>query len=107
MNWKVYHLDVKIAFLNGHLKETIYMTIPQGFKTKENQGLVCLLKQALYGLKQVSKSWYSRIDSTLLQMHMVKSLADYNMYIYKRENMLMICSLRVTAKLKFFTSNKN
>jgi hypothetical protein len=95
MNWKVYHLDVKIAFLNGHLKETIYMTIPQGFK------------QALYGLKQVSKSWYSRIDSTLLQMHMVKSLADYNMYIYKRENMLMICSLRVTAKLKFFTSNKN
>jgi hypothetical protein len=102
MNWKVYHLDVKIAFLNGHLKETIYMTIPQGFKTKENQGLVCLLKQALYGLKQVSKSWYSRIDSTLLQMHMVKSLADY-----KRENMLMICSLRVTAKLKFFTSNKN
>ena len=64
--WEVYHLDVKTAFLNGHIQETIYMSIPQGFKTAENTGLVCLLKRALYGLKQAPRSWYSRIDNTLL-----------------------------------------
>ena len=71
------------------------MSIPQGFKTKENASLVCLLKRALYGFKEAPRSWYSRIDKTLLQMKMIKNLADYNMYICKREGKLMVVLLYV------------
>lgn len=79
--------------MNGHLQETIYMSIPPSFKTKENIGLVCLLKRALYRLKQALRSWYSKIDKTLLQMQMVKSSVDYNMYICKSEDKLTVVLL--------------
>jgi hypothetical protein len=94
-NWKVFHLDVKTAFLNGFLKETIYMTIPPGFETAENQGKVCLLKRALYGLKQAPCSWYSRIDNTLLHLKLIKSTTDYNMYLAVRKGKLTIILLYV------------
>lgn len=54
------HLDVNTAFLNGHLKEDIYMSIPEGFMKKCN-GKVLKLKRAIYGLKQSSLVWYERV----------------------------------------------
>jgi len=48
-------LDVKIVFLHGNLKETIYMNQPEGFEEGENK--VCLLKKSLYGLKQSPRMW--------------------------------------------------
>ncbi|KAL2327795.1 hypothetical protein Fmac_021222 [Flemingia macrophylla] len=50
MNWKVYQLDVKSAFLNGFLHEEIWVEHPEGFVKKEEEGKVYLLKKALYGL---------------------------------------------------------
>lgn len=47
------HLDVTTAFLNGHLKENICMTIPEGFECKD-KSKVLKLKKAIYGLKQSS-----------------------------------------------------
>lgn len=47
------HLDVTTAFLNGELKEDIYMEQPEDFISNENK--VCLLKRAMNGLKQASK----------------------------------------------------
>nr|KYP61046.1 Retrovirus-related Pol polyprotein from transposon TNT 1-94 [Cajanus cajan]KYP61072.1 Retrovirus-related Pol polyprotein from transposon TNT 1-94 [Cajanus cajan] len=52
MNWKVYQLDVKSAFLNGVLHEEIYVEQPKGFVKNEEKDKVYLLKKALYGLKQ-------------------------------------------------------
>ena len=76
------------------------MSILQSFKIKENVGLVCLLKRALYGLKQAPRSkWYNRIDKMLLQMKMIKSSADYNMYICKREGKLTMVLLYVNDLL--------
>lgn len=53
-NMMVRHIDAKTAFLNGHLKETIYMKQPPGFV--EGEGLVCLLKKSIYVLKQAAKA---------------------------------------------------
>ena len=49
--WRVYQLDVKSTFLNGLLKEKIYVEQPEGFVVKGQEDDVYLLKKALYGLK--------------------------------------------------------
>ena len=56
LDLKIFHLDVTAAFLNGNLKETIYMEQPEGLV--EEPGKVWQLHKAIYGLKQASKSWY-------------------------------------------------
>jgi hypothetical protein len=48
--WPLYQLDVKNAFLNGYLKESVYMTPPPGFTCKGEEGKVCKLRKAIYGL---------------------------------------------------------
>eukprot|EP00253_Pinus_taeda_P025555 PITA_25555 len=62
-NWKMHQLDVKSAFLNGELKEEVYLVQPEGFVKQGQERLVCRLKKALYGLKQAPRSWYVKIDS--------------------------------------------
>ncbi|GKD34242.1 retrovirus-related pol polyprotein from transposon TNT 1-94 [Tanacetum coccineum] len=55
MNFKVYQMDVKSAFLNGKLKEEVYVKQPPGFESSEFPNYVCKLDKALYGLKQAPK----------------------------------------------------
>ena len=62
--WEVHQMDVKNAFLHGDLSEEIYMEHPQGFM--HDSSLVRRLKKSLYGLKQVPRAWYARMDSYLL-----------------------------------------
>nr|GFA75958.1 retrovirus-related Pol polyprotein from transposon TNT 1-94 [Tanacetum cinerariifolium] len=56
MNFKVYQMDVKSAFLNGKLKEEIYVKQPPGFESSEFPDYVCKLDKALYGLKQAPRA---------------------------------------------------
>lgn len=60
--WKVLQLDVKSAFLHGELEEDVYIEQPRGFELKENGEKVYKLRKALYGLRQVPRAWYSRIE---------------------------------------------
>ena len=50
--WKVHQMDVKTAFLNGDLKENVYMSQLQGFVEKVQDHKVCKFIKSLYGLKQ-------------------------------------------------------
>ncbi|GJR98281.1 retrovirus-related pol polyprotein from transposon TNT 1-94 [Tanacetum coccineum] len=56
MNFKVYQMDLKSAFLNGKLKEEVYVKQPPGFESSEFPDYVCKLDKALYGLKQVPRA---------------------------------------------------
>ncbi|GKA85342.1 retrovirus-related pol polyprotein from transposon TNT 1-94 [Tanacetum coccineum] len=67
----VYQMDVKTAFLNGILREEVYVSQPDGFVDQDNPNHVYKLKKALYGLKQASQdnamtsSWYKSMSMTL------------------------------------------
>jgi hypothetical protein len=67
-------------FLNGEIKEEVYVEQPQGFKVHERWMYVCILKKDLYGLKQAPRAWYRRIDNFLTSLGFTKSSADPNLY---------------------------
>ena len=58
-------MNVKTAFLNGNFEEEIYMMQPEGFIAKNQEHMFCKLKMSIYGLKQVSRSWYIRFDQVI------------------------------------------
>ena len=80
-SWIIFQLDVKSAFLNGELKEEVYMEQPEGFDLTKGNDLVCELKKALYGLKQAPRAWYGRINSYFLKEGFVKCPYEHTLYI--------------------------
>ncbi|KAJ4719034.1 Retrovirus-related Pol polyprotein from transposon TNT 1-94 [Melia azedarach] len=79
--WKIFHLDIKSAFLNGYLKEEIFIEQPEGFKVNGEEDKVYKLNKALYGLKQAPRAWYSRIDEFLCASGFRRSCNDATLYI--------------------------
>jgi hypothetical protein len=66
MGWRVHQMDVKTTFLNGEIKEEVYIEQPDGFVIHEKESHVCRLKMALYGIKKPPRAWYARIDGNLM-----------------------------------------
>nr|GEW56723.1 hypothetical protein [Tanacetum cinerariifolium] len=64
-NMVVYQMDVKTAFLNGNMREEVYVSQPDGFVDQDNPNHVYKLKKALYGLKQTPRAW--TMDMTIDQ----------------------------------------
>ncbi|GJT22041.1 retrovirus-related pol polyprotein from transposon TNT 1-94 [Tanacetum coccineum] len=66
MNIVVYQVDVKTAFLNGILREEVYVSQPDRFVDPENPNHVYKLKKSLYDLKQAPQAWYDLLLSFIL-----------------------------------------
>nr|GEZ27467.1 hypothetical protein [Tanacetum cinerariifolium] len=64
----VYQMDVKTAFLNGILKEEVYVGQPPGFVSKQYPDHVYALDKALYGLKQAPRAWYDVLSQFLIEI---------------------------------------
>ena len=75
--WKVFQMDVKSTFLNGILKEEVYVEQPPGYEVAGEEKKVYRFKRALYGLKQAPRTWYNRIDSYLMSNGFSKSNEKY------------------------------
>ena len=94
--WKLFQLDVKSAFLNGVLKEEVYVEQPEGFEVKNAGHKVYKLKKALYGLKQAPRAWYSEIDAYLSMCKFKRSTSEATLYTRSDlEGNLIIVSIYV------------
>nr|GEU70621.1 hypothetical protein [Tanacetum cinerariifolium] len=67
-------MDVKTAFLNGNLREEVYISQPDGFVDQDNPNHVYKLKKALYGLKQDPRAWYDMLSSFLISQEFSKDV---------------------------------
>ncbi|GKF47660.1 retrovirus-related pol polyprotein from transposon TNT 1-94, partial [Tanacetum coccineum] len=65
-SFPIYQMDVKIAFLNGPLKEEVYENQPERFVDPHHPHKVCRFKKSLYGLKQAPRAWYNELSNFLV-----------------------------------------
>jgi transposase InsO family protein len=82
LDLEIWQMDVKTAFLNGSLDESIYMMQPEGFIEKGQMEKVCKLQKSIYGLKQASRSWNIRFDQAVKGFGFIQNLDEP--CVYKR-----------------------
>lgn len=84
-DWEIEHVDVKSAYLNAELKETIYMKAPRGVLKPGQEGKVLRLKKGLYGLKQAGRGWYLEMSRVFMkELGFTRSAVDHSVF-YKRD----------------------
>ena len=92
---ELHQMDADVVFLNGSLKEEIYMKQPDGFVVKGQENLVCKLKKSIYGLKQSPCCWNEALDEHLKKIGFVQSKADPCLYIGKLDGELIFLAVYV------------
>ncbi|GJW37647.1 retrovirus-related pol polyprotein from transposon TNT 1-94 [Tanacetum coccineum] len=90
-SFPVYQIDVNTAFLNGPLKEEVYVNQPDAFVDLHRPDKVYRLKNALYGLKQALREWYDELSKFLVSKGFSKGSIDPTLLITKHgENILLV-----------------
>ncbi|GJR68207.1 retrovirus-related pol polyprotein from transposon TNT 1-94 [Tanacetum coccineum] len=90
MNMVVYQMDVKTAFLNGNLREEVYVSQLDGFVDPDKPNYVYKLKKALYGLKQAPRAWYDMLSSFLISNDFSKGSVDPTLFICREGKELLL-----------------
>jgi hypothetical protein len=89
-------MDVKSAFLNGPIKEEVYVEQPPGFEDSE----------ALYGLKQAPRAWYECLRDFLITNGFKVGKSDPTLFTKTIANDLFICQIYVNDII-FRSTNKS
>nr|GEV37108.1 retrovirus-related Pol polyprotein from transposon TNT 1-94 [Tanacetum cinerariifolium] len=89
-NMTIYQMVVKTDFLNGELKEEVYVSQPEGFVDQDNPLHVYKLKKALYGLKQAPRAWYDMLSSFLISQQFSKGAVDPTLFTRHAGNDLLL-----------------
>ncbi|RVW22637.1 Retrovirus-related Pol polyprotein from transposon TNT 1-94 [Vitis vinifera] len=78
---ELHQMDIKTAFLNGSIDETIYMVQLENFESNNSKQLVCKLKRSIYGLKQASRQWYRKFDQVITSFGFKENTVDQCIYL--------------------------
>ncbi|GKB98661.1 retrovirus-related pol polyprotein from transposon TNT 1-94 [Tanacetum coccineum] len=95
LDFKLFQMDVKSAFLNGFINEEVYVAQPPGFIDFEKPDHVYKLKKALYGLKQAPKAWYDRLKAFLIKHEYKMGMVDNTLFTKKKGSNLIIVQIYV------------
>nr|GEW88752.1 retrovirus-related Pol polyprotein from transposon TNT 1-94 [Tanacetum cinerariifolium] len=94
-NMTIYQMDVKTAFLNGELKEEVYVSQPEGFVDPDHLTHVYRLKKGLYGLKQAPRAWYDTLSRFLLDNNFSKGAVDPTLFTQKTGKHILLVQIYV------------
>ena len=86
---------MKAAFLNGLLKEDVYVAQPKGFIDPQYPNHVVYLKKALYGLKQAPKAWYDQVTQYFVSHGFTKGKVDQTLFIKREYGKLIVAQVYV------------
>jgi hypothetical protein len=104
--FKLYEMDVKSAFLNGPIKEEVYVEQPPIFEDSEYPNHVYMLSKALYGLKQAPRAWYECLRDFLITNGFKVGKADPALLTKTIAKYLFICQIYVDDII-FGSTNKS
>ncbi|GBM87146.1 Retrovirus-related Pol polyprotein from transposon TNT 1-94 [Araneus ventricosus] len=90
LKWQHCQLDIKCAYLYAPLHKEIYMCQPQGFVNENKPDHVCLLKKAIYGLKQSGREWFQEMNTTLDRLKFRKLKWVNCVYFYQNNVVLLL-----------------
>ncbi|KAG7588726.1 Integrase catalytic core [Arabidopsis suecica] len=95
LDWELWQMDVKNAFLQGELEEEVYMTPPPGLENLVAPGKVLRLRKAIYGLKQSPRAWYHKLSSTLKANGFKKSESDHTLFTLQNDQGIVVVLIYV------------
>jgi hypothetical protein len=99
--FKLYQMDVKSAFLNGPIKEEVYVEQPPVFEDSEYPNHVYRLSKTLYGLKQAPRAWYECLRDFLITNGFKVRKADPTLFTKTLANDLFVCQFSRIMTQKF------
>jgi len=95
MDFKLYQMDIKSAFLNGFIQEEVYVDQPPGFENSDLSNHVFKLKKALYGLKQAPRAWYERLSRFLLEKGFTRGKVDTTLFIKRKMHDILLVQIYI------------
>lgn len=106
--WRVHHMDVKSAFLNGDLVEEVYVQQPPSFVVEngKGKGKVLKLKKAMYGLRQAPRAW-NALDKELLKLGFVRNPLEHAVYRHTENKGFLLVSVYVDDLIITGTSQES
>nr|GEV46534.1 retrovirus-related Pol polyprotein from transposon TNT 1-94 [Tanacetum cinerariifolium] len=94
-NFPIYQMDVKMAFLNGPLKEEVYVSQPDGFVDPDHPKKFYRLRKALYGLKQAPRAWYDELSKFLTSKGFTKGTIDPTLFTIRYGDDILLVQIYV------------
>ncbi|GKF49023.1 retrovirus-related pol polyprotein from transposon TNT 1-94, partial [Tanacetum coccineum] len=94
-SFPIYHMDVKMEFLSGPLKEEVYVAQPYGFVDPDHPEKVYHLRKALYGLKQAPRAWYDELSNLLMSKGFTKGTIDPTLFTIRYGDDILLVQIYV------------
>nr|GEV24300.1 hypothetical protein [Tanacetum cinerariifolium] len=106
INMIVYQMDMKTEFLNGILREEVYVRKPERFVDPDNPNHVYRLNKGLYGLKQAPRMWYDLLSSFLLSQGFFKGTVNHTLFISRKGKDILLTTDFIESWRHLFNQSK-